>query len=120
MTITSARYSSHDNYRIEYVEDGETKRTKRNRPEYDVVLAVIPNPDAYVYPALKYENKESKIMHAFWGRVAASYGVTIERAKAHVAVNGANATVTALYDKAVLLLDDTSVSLPDIKDEGKW
>lgn len=119
MTITSAVYWSRDNYRIKYVEDGETKLTKQGRPEYDKVLAAV-TPAPYVHPKLKYENKEPQVMGEFWRRAASHYGVTVERAKAHVAVNGANATIQALFTKATSLLDDTGATGPDTTDDTRW
>ncbi len=120
MAITSAQYTSSDGYRIKYVEDGVEKRTKQGHPDYDRVLAAIPVPDPFVEAPLKGVEYMNEITHEFWRRVALEYGVSINRAKTHVMVNGANAAVTALWNKASTLMDSTSVTRAGIEDDTSW
>lgn len=123
MAITAARWASRDNFRLEYQEDGgpEWVHIKGlDHPQRAVVLAAIPSPDAYVPTRKPGIERMDDITAEFWRRVAAHYGVSIDRARTHVGVMGAPAAVQALWQKATTLMDAPAVNIDDIKDDGSW
>ena len=121
MTITSAQWWSRDNYRLSYVEDGVTKKTRSDKPEYAIVLQAIPSPDPYVYPDLDENDKKGSVTQEFWRRVAAHFGVEVDRAKTHMLITGTiPAEVSALWTKATALMDGGVLKQADVESDGNW
>ena len=122
MAITQARYTSSDEYRMQWVEDGVTKELKGfDHPDRARILQAIPNPTPHVKPVFnRPEIKQRAIVEEFWKRVAAHFGVSVARAKTHIMVMGAPQAVKDLWAKAQALDDGVDINITTIEDDGSW
>lgn len=119
MAITSAKYISKDNWRVEYVEDGETKHMKSTDPGFPALQASVPI-DPYVETPKSGMEYQERITAKFWQKVADHFNVPVTRAQTHVGVMGAPAAVQTLWQKATALMDNPSLTKADIDNEGNW
>lgn len=117
--ITSAKYISRDHWRIEYVEDGETKYTRGDQPEFPVIVASVAVADYAETPRAGLEHQD-RITSKFWDKVAAHFGVSVDRAKTHIAIMGAPQAVQDYWTKATALMDSPALTKADIEDESNW
>jgi len=123
MAVTSAKYTSRDNsFRMEVEYDnGDPVYYRRDRHELEMAeVEAEVTPTAFVNPKRAPLELQSQITGKFWEKVAAHFGVPVDRAQTQVGIMGAPAAVQTLWSKATALMDGPDINEDDINDDSNW
>ena len=121
MSITSARFISKDEYRIEYVEDGVPKDIKGfDNPMRAKILAEVPI-EKFVASPIQADLMYDRITGEFWTRAAHALGVHVDRARTDMLITGkVPYAVKELWSKATALMDGGHITPDELKDDSTW